>query len=315
MAASTVSNASAIQVERVQGSGADVAFGLIEEFYEAIKVVVRDDRAVLQSYVSDPNGGIWVAYCDGHPAGCIALRTQSKEEAAGEVKRMFVRPAYRGKGIALQLLAELEAFAAARGFRRLYLDTKDDLREAIQFYKRTGYELCERYNENPQATIFMRKALTETVTVREFRLGDEEAFCRLNEAWIEKYFKLEEKDRQILREPEKYILAAGGQIYMAERAGMAVGCCALIPMEGGVFEVSKMGVAEAERGRGIGRRMLERVISEARQRRIAGLYLETNSMLRNAIHLYESAGFRHVPEERLMPSPYQRANVFMEMTL
>lgn len=72
---------------------------------------------------------------------------------------MYVRPAYRGRGIARRLLTELETFAVARGVQWLYLDSKDDLVEAIRFYERSGYERCERYNDNPQATIFMRKAL------------------------------------------------------------------------------------------------------------------------------------------------------------
>jgi len=41
----------------------------------------------------------------------------------------------------------------------MYLDTKDDLISAIKFYQRQGYEACERYNDNPQATMFMRKKL------------------------------------------------------------------------------------------------------------------------------------------------------------
>ncbi len=138
-----------IQVERVH---ADAAFGLIEQYYEAVGVVVQDDREVLEQYV-------WVAYCDGEPAGCLILRMHSKEQAAGEVKRMFVRPAFRGRGIARRLLEALETFAAGHGFRWLYLDSKDDLVEAIRFYERSGYERCERYNDNPQATVFMRKAL------------------------------------------------------------------------------------------------------------------------------------------------------------
>jgi len=133
-----------IHVERVSAD-AGVAFALIEEYYEAAGVMVRDDREVLEQFV-------WVAYCDGQPAGCVALRTD-------EVKRMFVRPAYRGQGIARLLLAELETFAAARGVQWLYLDSKDDLTEAIRFYQRSGYQPCQRYNSNPQATIFMRKPL------------------------------------------------------------------------------------------------------------------------------------------------------------
>ena len=53
----------------------------------------------------------------------------------------------------------VEADARERGFTELYLDTKDDLLEAIRFYERRGYERVPRYNDNPQATIFMRRVL------------------------------------------------------------------------------------------------------------------------------------------------------------
>src|SRR5471032_1664439 len=91
------------------------------------------------------------------------------------------------------------------------------------------------------------------VVFRSFRPGDEEAFLRLNEAWIEKYFRLEEKDRETLGDPDRHFLGRGGYIVMAERAGRPVGCCALIALEDGRFEVAKMTVAENERGRGVGR--------------------------------------------------------------
>jgi hypothetical protein len=45
------------------------------------------------------------------------------------------------------------------------------------------------------------------------------------------------------------------------------------------------------------------------------LYLETNTKLQNAIRIYEAVGFRHLPAEQVKPSPYTRANVYMEMTL
>lgn len=161
----------------------------------------------------------------------------------------------------------------------------------------------------------MAEAVASEVIFREFHPGDREAFRTLNEAWIEKYFQLEEKDRETLGDPERYILAKGGYIAMAERAGRAVGCCALIALADGRFEVAKMTVAESERGRGVGRLLLEHVIEFAREKRVRSLYLETNSGLHNAIHLYEAVGFRHLPEDRVTPSPYARANVYMEMTL
>ncbi len=75
-----------------------------------------------------------------------------------------------------------------------------------------------------------------------------------------------------------------------------------------------MAVTEVHQGKGIGRKILERVIVEARAKKATRLYLETNSKL-SATHLYESIGFHHVPPERRKTSLYSRADVFMEMFL
>jgi len=150
---------------------------------------------------------------------------------------------------------------------------------------------------------------------RSFQSKDKEAFRILNEHWIEKYFHIEDKDRESLKDPQRYILDKGGHILIAERAGQPVGCCALLAMEEGSFEVAKMTVAESERGRGLGRQLLEEVVAFARRLEIDRLYLETNSKLENAVHLYEAVGFSHLPSEDVKPSPYARANVFMQMNL
>jgi N-acetylglutamate synthase-like GNAT family acetyltransferase len=130
-----------------------------------------------------------------------------------------------------------------------------------------------------------------------------------------KYFALEEPDRMVLNDPERYILGPGGVILMAYDGDRAVGCCALIPMEPGEYEVAKMAVAEDYRGSGIGRRLLEYTIAQARTLGARLLYLETNWKLANAVHLYESVGFRHLAAHEVTPSPYTRANVFMDLRL
>jgi N-acetylglutamate synthase-like GNAT family acetyltransferase len=121
---------------------------------------------------------------------------------------------------------------------------------------------------------------------------------------------MEVHDHEILGDPETYVLAKGGQIFFAVLDGVAVGCCGLVPMEEGVFEVVKMAVDERLQGRGIGRKLLKYVVEQGRAMGAKKLYLETNSKLRNAIHLYEALGFKHLPPQT---SPYVRANVFMEM--
>ena len=154
------------------------------------------------------------------------------------------------------------------------------------------------------------------VVFRNFKPQDREAFRTLNEQWIEKYFQLEEKDRQSLGDPEGQILAKGGHILVAERDGQLVGCCALMAMpENDRLEVAKMTIAESERGQGVGRQLLEHVICFAKECYIRTLYLETNTKLESAVRLYEAVGFRHLPPEQAKPSPYARANVFMELQL
>ena len=151
--------------------------------------------------------------------------------------------------------------------------------------------------------------------IREFLPGDETAFRRLNEEWIRRYFTLEPGDREALADPVRTILKPGGRIFLAVREGGVVGCCALRPMGPGEYEVAKMAVTEACRGAGIGRRLLERVLAEARASGAARLYLETNRKLAPAIRLYESVGFRHLPPARIVPSRYARADVYMELWL
>jgi putative acetyltransferase len=151
------------------------------------------------------------------------------------------------------------------------------------------------------------------VEIRRYQAGDAEAFRDLNVAWIAQYFAMEDADRAVLDDPEGHILERGGKIFMATLAGKLVGCCALIPAHTGVFEVAKMAVKEEHRGLGIGRKLLERAVAEARLAGAKALSLETNAQLANAVHLYESVGFRHLPPEKVQPSVYERANVFMEM--
>jgi N-acetylglutamate synthase-like GNAT family acetyltransferase len=154
------------------------------------------------------------------------------------------------------------------------------------------------------------------VEIRPLAPGDDAtAFRNLNEEWIMRYFTLEAKDRETLNDPVNSILLKGGHIFMACAATEAVGCVALIPMQDGIYELSKMAVSPHLRGRGLGRRLLQLAIAQARSLGAKSLFLGSNTRLKDAIHLYESVGFRHVKPESLPPMPYSRANVFMEMPL
>ena len=154
--------------------------------------------------------------------------------------------------------------------------------------------------------------MSDEIVVREFVDGDEAAFRRLNEEWITRYFRIEAKDEETFADPQGKILEKGGKIFFAVRDGEALGCCALLAMEPSEFEVVKMAVTASAQGLGIGRLLMESVVEAGRIAGAKRLYLETHHSLTPAIRLYESVGFQRLPAERVTPSQYERADVFME---
>lgn len=159
------------------------------------------------------------------------------------------------------------------------------------------------------------RAQEAPIVIRAFEPGDAAAFYALNEQWISRHFGMEERDHLNLGDPQRSILDPGGHILIAVAGDRAVGCCALIPEHKGEFELAKMAVAEEMRGRGLGRRILTAAVDLARSLGAHRLTLGSNTKLSDAVHLYESIGFTHVPADRRPPSLYARADVFMEMSL
>ena len=148
-----------MRIHRANLRELDVAYGIVSEYYEAVGVVVRDERSAFENEYFHEDAGVWLAMDDGALVGCIALRRLTNMEKSGEIKRLYVRLGSRGQGVAEALLLALEIYAAEHSYKALYLDSKKDLMPAIRFYRRHGYQPCPRYNDNPQATIFMRKQI------------------------------------------------------------------------------------------------------------------------------------------------------------
>jgi ribosomal protein S18 acetylase RimI-like enzyme len=137
-----------------------------------------------------------------------------------------------------------------------------------------------------------------------------EHFYRLNAAWLEKYFYLEEIDHRVLSSPEREILEPGGAIFFACAGEEVVGTCALMRHPRGRYELTKMAVAESHQGQGIGRLLLQAAIADFGKRKGKTLFLESSSKLQPALHLYESLGFEHQPAKR-PGSHYRRSDVYM----
>lgn len=83
-------------------------------------------------------------------AGCIALRPLPElGPDVGELKRMYVRPAYRGTGLGRRLGEHVIAFARAAGYTTMKLDTSTSMHAAIGLYRSLGFVECARYNDDP----------------------------------------------------------------------------------------------------------------------------------------------------------------------
>ena len=155
-----------IEILRARLEEADAAFCLVGEYFEMAGVVLREDpEKFIQEYFAEGQG-LWLARIEEEPAGCVGLRRlprpaelEPEDLKCAEIKRMYVREKFRGRGVAERLLAAAENFAREQGYARIYLDTASEMVAAARLYERNGYERCGRYNENPQAAIFMRKSL------------------------------------------------------------------------------------------------------------------------------------------------------------
>ncbi|MFB0924004.1 MAG: GNAT family N-acetyltransferase [Vicingaceae bacterium] len=138
-------------------------------------------------------------------------------------------------------------------------------------------------------------------------------FAELNFEWLEKYFYIEDYDKEVLTNPEKYILNEGGQILYALIDGKAVGTVALIKRDEGVFELSKMAVTEDFKGLRIGQKLMYACIDYAGKHGVKRLFLDSNRTLIPALKLYDKVGFKEIPTPA--DTPYERADIRMELYL
>ena len=119
-------------------------------------------------------------------------------------------------------------------------------------------------------------------------------FARINREWIEAMYVMEPHDHEVLDNPREQIIDPGGTILFVRAPGLGiVGACALMQIADGVFELTKMGVTAAARGRKAGEFLLARMIERARDMGVGTLFLLTSTRSQAAIHLYEKLGFVH----------------------
>ena len=139
-------------------------------------------------------------------------------------------------------------------------------------------------------------------------------FYELNVEWLDTFFYVEDFDREVLSNPEKYILDPGGYIFFALQEGQVLGTVALMPTEEeNILELTKMAVNKRFRGHGIGQTLMQYCIDFAKDFNYKALMLYSNTKLANAIHIYRKYGFRELELEQ--NGPYKRGNIKMQLDL
>ncbi len=138
----------------------DVVRELFREYQRTIQVDLcfqgfEEELAALPGLYAPPPGRLLVALVDGAVAGCGALRPLGGGFA--ELKRMWVRPAFRGLGLGRILAEELLRAADAEGYAAVRLDTLDSMRSARALYASLGFREIPAYYDNPLPGVLYRE--------------------------------------------------------------------------------------------------------------------------------------------------------------
>ena len=149
--------------------------------------------------------------------------------------------------------------------------------------------------------------------IKAFQTEYNDFFRDLNLAWLERFFYVEDKDRELLNDCQRNILDKGGLIFIGFWNQKPVSCYSLLKKADGIFELGKMAVDEEYQGLKIGQQMLAHAIALGKRNQWKSIELYSSTKLNPALHIYRKYGFREVILES--NSPYLRSDLKMELLL
>lgn len=132
---------------------------IFKEYQESIETDLcfqkfEEELASLPGKYSLPQGRLYLAFLNDEAIGCVALRPM--EDANCEMKRLYIRPEYRGVGFGRILAEKIIEDAKKIGYKKMFLDTLDTMTSAVNLYKKLGFQDAHEYCFNPiNGAIFM----------------------------------------------------------------------------------------------------------------------------------------------------------------
>lgn len=232
--------------------------------------------------------------------------TESKDK--GDGRRNVVSLSIKGREVNDKIQAQYED--VNKVIEDIISQTRHDLWQAIEEweYLLEQKSLLRRVQEK------RKENESRKVKIVSYTSQYQQAFKELNEEWISTYFTMEEADHKALDDPQGYIINGGGHIVVALYNDEPVGVCALLKMNDPEydFELGKMAVSPKAQGKNVGWLLGQAVINKALECGATRLYLESNTLLKPAISLYQKMGFQKVAGRI---SPYKRSNIQMELDI
>lgn len=202
-----------------------------------------------------------------------------------------------------------------------YLDVNAAIESILAETNTDLWKAIEEWEYTLNQKTFLRrvaeqKKMRESADVKIIDYTDEyqQVFKDLNVEWISTYFKMEAADYKALDNPHEYILNDGGHIFVALYKNEPLGVCALIKMNDSKYEyeLAKMAVSPKAQGKNLGWLLGLAIINKAKSLGASTIYLESNTILKPAINLYQKLGFQKIIG---IQSPYERCNIQMELKL
>lgn len=233
--------------------------------------------------------------------------TKEVADPADKRKNMVVLSA-KGKKMADVLLEQCTDVTTA--IENLSKEAHHDLWKAIEEWE----ELLSQKSLLQRVKEAKRARESREVRIIPYNPGFQPVFRALNEYWITSHWHLEAHDLETLDDPQQTIIGKGGYIFVATYKDEPVGVCALCKMDDLTYdyELAKLAVSPKAQGKGIGIRLCEAAVEKAKDLGAKKLFLESNTLLKPAIHIYRKIGFKELSEYH---PAYERGDIQMELTM